>query len=117
MKRGIVLGAVIVVAVLVGACRPHKFAGSCDMRSSSASGSQLCIDFYSSKNIEAVKAICAAYTWNATPCDHTGALVGCRDDKEIEWHYKSSVDSSAASVSCMSGMKQVDTKWVEKEDK
>lgn len=105
--------------VLAGGCRPHKFAGSCDMRSKSpsATDSQLCIDFYSTKNIEAVKAICAAYTWKSTPCDHSTAIAGCRDDKEVEWHYKSSVDSSASSVKCMSGMKQVETSWAEKEDK
>ncbi len=116
-KRGIVVCAVVVMGALIGACRPHKFAGSCDMRSSSATGSQICIDFYSTKNIEAVKAICTAYTWKTTPCDHASALAGCRDDKEVEWHYKSSVEAQASSLSCMSGMKQIDTSWVEKEDK
>jgi hypothetical protein len=122
MIRSIGIGAIVTACLALGAlgCKgPHKYQGSCDMRggASSSTDSAICIDVYTAKNLDAVKAICSNYTWQQTACDRKAALGGCRDDNEIEWHYKSGTASTSADVQkgCSSDMKFVGNDWVEQE--
>jgi hypothetical protein len=122
MKKTALSLLVAAAAVLVFACNgPHKYVGSCDMREGSSGGdSKICIDVYTTRNLDAVKAICAGdpgYKWLATPCDRKEVVGGCRDDKTIMWHYKSGEVTTSADVTkeCLSDQKLVPADWKEQE--
>lgn len=57
-------------------------AGSCDFR---PDGSDRCWD-YPKSEIESGKKVCdGKKVWSDKPCDHTGALIGCKVESRVGW--------------------------------